>query len=388
MPGMPGTLAGMADIDVQRRHLGFTLALHQVIGGSDFADSAGGNTCFSPYSVASALGMTFQAAHGSTADEILALLNPGEGDIAKQVDMLRDAAVLPSGRGDDEPVLAVSNTLWAWDKLPLNEGFRADLAGWPGAKVATAPFVTDPEAARQAINADVAKTTRDLITDLIPEGAVDPSTVASLVNALYLKVAWREPFDAGATADGPFATPAGPRDVPMMRQVARMAYSAAGGWSAVALPAVGGVQAVGLLPDGDLADAEPSLDAELLTALLAELRQRRVDLQLPKLDIGANVRLTDVLRRLGVRELFTPEGDLSGLSPDPRLHVSDALHESVLKLDEQGLEGAAATAMMIRMTAVIIEDPVEVRLDRPFLLLVRHADTGAIYFLARITDPS
>jgi serpin B len=68
--------------------------------------------------------------------------------------------------------------------------------------------------------------------------------------------------------------------------------------------------------------------------------------------------------------------------------VSDALHESVLKLDEQGLEGAAATAMMIRLTAVSSETPVEVRVDRPFLLLVRHAATGAVYFLARVTDPS
>lgn len=379
---MPGTLADMADNDVQHSHLGFTLALHQVIGAD------GGNSCFSPYSVASALGMTYQAARGSTADEVLALLNPGGPDIAKEVELLRDAAVLPSGTGDDEPVLAVSNTLWAWDKLPLNESFGTDLAGWPGAKVATAPFVTDPEAARQAINADVAKTTHDLITDLIPEGAVDPSTVASLVNALYLKVGWRSPFDVGATVSEPFATKAGARDVPMMRQVERMAHASAGGWTAVGLPAVGGVQAVALLPDEDLAAAEPSLDTDLLAALLAELRMRRVHLELPKLDISANVQLTDVLRSLGVRQLFTNGADLGGLSPDPRLHVSDALHESVLKIDEQGLEGAAATAMMIRMTAIIVEEPVEVRLDRPFLLLVRHAATGAVYFLARVADPS
>lgn len=378
---MPGTLVGMAETPEQH-HLQLALDLHRVIGAD------GGNSCFSPYSVASALGMTFQAARGSTADELQSVLNPGDSDIAKQVELLRDAAVLSAGRGDDEPVLAVSNTLWAWEKLPLHEGFRTELSGWPGAKVATAPFVTDPEAARLAINADVAETTRDLITDLIPEGAVDESTVASLVNALYLKVGWREPFVADLTAEESFASPHGARTVPMMRQIERLGYAAAGGWAAVALPAVGGVQAVALLPDGELPDAESGTDAALLSALLSELRPQRVALQIPRLDIGMNVRLTDVLRSLGVRALFTPEADLGGLSSDPRLSISDALHESVLKVDEQGLEGAAATAMMIRMTSVITDDPIEVRLDRPFLLLIRHASTGAVYFLARVTDPT
>lgn len=385
---MPGTLGGMADGKItaaEQQHLQLALDLHRVIGGQD---SAGGNSCFSPYSVASALGMTFHAARGSTAKELQSVLSPGASDIAKQVDLLRDAAVLSAGRGDEDPVLAVSNTLWAWDKLALNEGFRTELSGWPGAKVASAPFVTDPEAARQAINADVAETTRDLITDLVPEGAVDASTVASLVNALYLKVGWREPFAEDLTSEEPFATPGGSRNVPMMRQVERLGYATAGGWVGVGLPAVGGVQAVALLPDEPLPDAEAGVDVAVMSALLQQLRPRRVALQLPRLRIGMNVRLTDVLRTLGVRELFTPAADLGGLSEDPRLSVSDALHEAVLKVDERGLEGAAATAMMIRMTSVIVEEPIEVRLDRPFLLLVRHAGTGAIYFLARVTDPS
>lgn len=382
---MPGTLGGMADMadgTAEHQHLQLALDLHRVIGAD------GGNSCFSPYSVASALGMTFQAARGSTADELQAVLNPGAEDIAKQVELLRDAAVLPAGRGDEDPILAVSNTLWAWDKLPINDGFTTDLTGWPGAKVATAPFVSDPEAARQAINADVAETTRDLIPELVPEGAVDASTVASLVNALYLKVGWREPFAEADTADEPFATPAGERSVPMMRQVERLGYAAASGWTAVALPAVGGVHAVALLPDGDLADAESATDVDAITGLLHQVRPRKVALRMPRLSIGMNVRLTDVMRTLGVRELFTPAANLGGLSDDPRLQVSDALHEAVLKLDEQGLEGAAATAMMVRMTSIVVEDPIEVRLDRPFLLLVRHTGTGAVYFLARVTDPA
>ncbi|MFO7192951.1 MULTISPECIES: serpin family protein [Thermocrispum] len=371
----------MADPPAERRHLQFTLDLHRVIG------AGGGTVCFSPYSVESALGMVYQAARGATAEELQGLLDPDATDIGKQVELLRTAAVLSSGRGGDQPVLEVSNTLWAWEQLPLNESFTVELAGWPGAKVATAPFVTDPEAARRAINDDVARTTRNLITDLVPEGAVDSSTVASLVNALYLKVGWRHPFAEHETAEEPFATPSGERRVPMMHQVDRFGYASAAGWTAVSLPAAGGVEAVALLPDGELTEAEAHTDAATLAAVLSELRARRVSLWLPRLRVKTNVGLTDVLSTLGVRTLFTPQADLSGLSSDPRLTVSDALHESVLRVDEKGLEGAAATAMMVRMTSVIVESPVEVRFDRPFLLLVRHAASGAVYFVARVADP-
>lgn len=370
--------------EAQRQHLRFTLALHEVLAAGE------GNACFSPYSIACALGMAYQAARGNTAAELLELLNGGEPDIAKQVDLLRAAAELDGGLASDgeAPVIAVANTLWAWQELPLNQNFLTDLAGWPGAKLSTAPFVTDPEAARQAINADVAQTTRNLIEELVPPGAIDGSTVASLVNALYLKTAWREPFAPTLTTDEEFHAPDGTHVVATMRQTERLRCAMAGGWLAVTMPAAGGVEAVLLLPDSDLPDAESGLDADVLLRLLGSSSYRRVALYLPKLDIGMNTSLVGALRKLGVQELFTRHADLTGLSDHRDLAVSDALHEAVLKVDEEGIEGAAATAIMIRVASVIIEDPLEVRFDRPFLILVRHAATGAVYFLARVTDPS
>lgn len=379
---MPGTLGGMADrFSAHHQHLRFALDLHQVLG------SGGGTCCFSPYSVASALGMVCQAARGATEQELLELLASGEADVSKQVELLRAASTVDSARPGEDPVFAVSNTLWAWDGLDVSQDFAADLAAWPGGKLATAPFRTDPEGARRAINADVAETTRDLIPELVPSGAVDADTVASLVNALYLKTSWRNPFGEHDTVDEDFHAPDGTRPVPTMRQVEQLGYAARDGWQAVVLPAAGGVEAVVLLPDSDLPEAEESLDADTLAAVLAAPRRKRVELHLPRLDLATNVGLTSALHKLGVHTLFTAAADLSGLAPDERLYVSDVLHESVLKLDEQGLEGAAATAVMMRLTSVVIDDPIEVRVDRPFLLLVRHAETGVVYFLARVTDP-
>ena len=89
-----------------------------------------------------------------------------------------------------------------------------------------------------------------------------------------------------------------------------------------------------------------------------------------------------------MRTMFGRGADLTGLSPDPRLYVDDVVHEAVLRLDEQGFEGAAATAVVMRMTSFIPAEPARtVRVDRPYLLLVRHADTGAIFFLAQVAKP-
>lgn len=359
-------------------HLRFALAVHAALG------AGGGNTCFSPYSVASALTLAALAARGRTRDELAALL----GDPGEQAALLREAARPgEEAQSKEQPELAVANTLWADDRLPLEDSFKTELAGWPGAAVASAPFEKEPEAARALINDDVGRTTRGLIPQLLPPGSIDSDVAAVLVNALYLKAAWRLPFREANTSDAPFHAPSGTRAVPTMWLSESVGFAHAGGWQAVQLAAAGGLQAVVLLPDGDLAEAEPALDQTKLTSLLGEIRFRRVELALPKVSLDVPSSLTGVLRGLGVRTLFTDDADLSGLSPDPRLTVSEVLHQAVLRVDEQGFEGAAATALTMRLTSMMNDDPVAVTVDRPFLLLVRHAATGALYFLARVVEP-
>ncbi|MFD9894152.1 serpin family protein [Amycolatopsis sp. NPDC059027] len=377
-------------------HLRFTLALHRVgAAGENCADesSAGksaSNLCFSPYSVASALGLVTRAARGATAGELLSLLAGEAADTAAldaHAELLRAAAKLAPETQREEPELAVANTLWAWDALPLEDGFRAELSAWPNGAVASAPFVGDPEGARTRINADVENTTHGLIPSLLPPGSIDEDTVAALVNALYLKTSWLHRFPDGATGPAEFHAPAGTREVPTMRLDERLGYAHSAGWQIVQLPAAGGVQAVVLLPDGELAEAEAALDEHALAGLLEAPRSQQVQLAMPKLALDVRTPLKAALGELGVRTMFTQRADLSGLSPDPRLEVSDVLHQAVLRLDEQGLEGAAATAVTMRLMSLMPGDPVVVSVDRPFLLLVRHAETGAVYFFARVVQP-
>jgi serpin B len=364
-------------------HLAFTLNLHRAI-----ASDLGADACWSPFSVASALGLLTQGARGLTRDE-LAVLLVGEksGDIGQLGALLTRAGVLASTRGnEDEPAIAVANTLWTDEAVEILASFIDELGRWSSGTVKEASFRSNPEQARDLINLDVAKTTRDLIPELLPPGAIVADTVSALVNALYLKCAWRHRFTEGGTTPQPFHAPGGTVDVPTMSLSERVGYAATDGWQVVSLPAVGGVAAVVLLPDGDLASAEPGLDADLLAHLLDAPKPRQVELRLPKVNVKMNAELTPALNQLGVRTVFTRDADLSGISSTD-LAVQAVLHESVLKLDEQGLEGAAATAVMMRLMSLSTEEPVEVRVDRPFLLVVRHQETGVVYFFARVVTP-
>jgi serine protease inhibitor len=379
---MPTTTVGRR---VEHAHLAFALAVQHALPGTDTT------VCWSPYSVASALGLAATGAHGATRDELTALLmGAADAGLAEHGEMLTEAATLRAdgGRRGEPPVLNVANTMWHTPEISILPGFASELAGWPNAAIREAPFSSDQEAARRLINADVSETTRGLIPELLDRGTIKRDTLATLVNALYLKVAWRHSFPDRGTQPRPFHGVSGSADVPTMRLAERLGYGAAGGWQVVVLPGAGEVEGVVLLPDGDIATAESTVDADALAGLLAAPIQRQVTLYLPKFRVRAKADLNQVLTGLGVRTMFGNAADFSGIS-DSRLAVDSVIHEAVLTVDEQGLEGAAATALVMRAAAMVrsTTEPVEVHVDRPFLFLVRHRPSGAIYFLSRVVQP-
>jgi serine protease inhibitor len=368
--------------------LRFALELHDRLAGGD--RSAG--FVWSPYSVASALGLAAAGARGATLEEIAAALGAGDrpADLAALAVALADGARLePEQEGMAGARIAVANTLWADRTLPVVEEYLAAVRGWPGGAARTVDFAGDPGAARLAVNADVERTTNGLIRDLLAADQVRRDTRAILVNALWLRASWIEPFPASATRPLLFHAPGGAVEVPTMRVERRMRYAERHGWRLATVPAGSGVVADVLLPDGDLAAAEPALEPATLADLSAAATPATVALYLPRFRVEAQAGLTDPLADLGVRRLFRDDCDLSGVTGGAEsLKVSAAVHKAVLTVDEAGLEGAAATAvMMVRTSFMAPPRPVEMRVDRPFLVLVRHERSGAVYFLARVTRP-
>ena len=373
--------------------LAFVLALHRLVAG-DPTD----NAAWSPYSVASALGLVAAGARAATYDQLVAAFLP-DGDLGQVAGALAAGAELDprerAGGGQPAPGapqptrIAVANTLWADLDLPVSASYLDAVKSWPGGSARSVDFAHHPEGARQEINSDVEDTTSGLIKGLLPPGAVDADTRATLVNALYLRAAWRKPFDRAKPV--PFTTAQRRLRVPTMHLRSRLPYAAGQGWQVVTVPAGGGVVVDIFLPDGDLTAAEPALTAQLVGELLAGATPAEVELELPRFRVTGAAGLIDPLRELGVRDLFDPDRcDLSGIPADrSRLVVSAAVHKAVLSVDEDGLEGAAATGMVMMAMSMVMEPRViKVRVDRPFLALVRHQASGSLYFLARVADPT
>jgi serpin B len=354
------------------------------------------NLVFSPYSIAVALAMTRAGAIGETAAQMDSVLH---ADLAESLDgafnALEQALAQRPGEykvGDEtvELELGTANQLWGQRGFPFNAPFLDSLAGHYGAGMLLVDYIEAPERARNTINAWVAEQTRDRIPELIPEGVLNQLTRLVLTNAIYLKAPWLHPFDEKATRDAPFHRLDGSQTrAEMMSVDARLRYVNGDGYQAVELPYAGGaLSMLVVLPDeGRFTAFERSLDGSRIRAVVGALRDAQVTLHLPRFEFRSQALLKSALSELGMPTAFTEDADFSGMSPEGKnMLIQDVIHEAFISVDEDGTEAAAATAVVVGIVSAP-EVSVELTVDRPFLFMIRDAETGAILFLGRVTDP-
>jgi serine protease inhibitor len=365
-------------------HAGFAVALLRAI-----APDADEDVVVSPWSVSSALAVLAPGVEERARQEIEQALAAGTGTDDVVACLTADAAkVARHAVPGDDSVLAVANTLWVDDNRTPVSHFLQQLEQWLGAALRFAPMGADPDGARAAINADVARTTRGLIKEILPEGSITSDDRAVIVNALYLLAGWIDRFDTARTSDEPFHAPSGQRDVPTMRGGREAAY-AHDAWEYLALPLWRDLKAEILLPPAGTAanDVVQGLDDTLLGELRRQGTDHRVDIHLPRFRVDRWTDLIPALEALGVHRIFH-EPVLTGIVVEESLlYIAGAFHAAVLRVDERGIEGAAATAMVVRGIAYRQLPVVEMRVDRPFFLLVTHRETGAVIFLAYVAEP-
>lgn len=349
------------------------------------------NVFFSPYSISVASAMLVAAARGQTKDEIDAALS-FSGNTGPAFDQARNDVALelerrnrPGTEQSNAQTLRVSNDLWLNPAFQPQPAYLDTLSASYGAGVFLAPFDTEPEAARVAINDKIARDTEQLIQDLLPEHSVDGAAFV-LTNALYFKAKWASEFAKAATSDEPFLGTAGEASVPMMRGGPSARHYAGADYEAIALPYSGGeLELVAIMPPaGTFASFSANLTAAQVTAALGNLREVPLDLRFPKFEIADELPLSERLQALGMQLAFTDAADLSGAGEN--LYVSDAFHKATLKLDEEGTEAAAATAFVITPTSAP-PTPIPVVFDHPFVFFIRDVPTDSLLFVGHFANP-
>jgi len=385
----------------------FGLDLYRkVTGGNE-------NLCLSPYSIEIALTMTFAGADGDTRAEMARVLHlPQSGDeihgsfsaLQKSLESMAEETKRhpePSaGKPGDPITLAIANRLFAEKTYQFRQSFLTLTKTDYGAALEPVDFRHHFNEARTHINDWVAEQTQKRIRDLIPAGAVDEATRMVLTNALYLKAPWAKPFEKDATTPEPFHVKGGtPVDVPMMhKRLDGVGYAKKSGYTAFTIPYTGGqLNFVVLLPDqvDGLAAVEKNWTAEILSEC-SKLPSADIVLTLPKFKMEPpTIPLKEQLISLGMKTAFDePQGSanfdrLAPRKPNDYLCLSKVFHKTFIAVDEEGTEAAAATAAVVMQvtSAMRPDEPIEVKVDRPFLYAIQHVPNGACLFIGRVIDP-
>jgi serine protease inhibitor len=360
----------------------FSLDLYRQLAGAE------GNLFFSPYSISTALAMTYAGARANT-----------EAEMARALHFSLDQARLPPAFAALEVQLAaaqaagavrlsVANALWP----QIDYEFLPDYLALTKAYYGAAVFPVDygqTEAARRRINAWVEQKTENKIVNLIKPGILNALTTLVLVNAIYFKGDWASQFDENLTEESPFwVAPGNSVPAPLMAQKATFGYAETESLQILELPYVGeSLSMIVLLPrevDG-LAELERALTWENLAMWTSRLWKQEVQVFLPRFRLTCDFELSKALKALGMIDAFG-QADFSGMDGSLLLYISKVIHQAFVDVNEEGTEAAAATAVVMMRMSLPPPPPV-FRADHPFLFFIRENRTGSILFFGRMVRP-
>ncbi|MFZ1939907.1 MAG: serpin family protein [Terracidiphilus sp.] len=351
-----------------------------------------GNLFFSPESISIAFAMALAGARGQTATQMEGVLR-----LTLPPDELHPAmGKLLAQMNEKNPnyQLSAADALWAQQNQNFQPAYLKLVEANYAAAFHQVNFLLAPETARTTINQWIEKQTNNKIPNLVPPGAITPSTRLVLTNAIYFKGDWLDPFDERATADADFHLSSTQTvKAPMMHESSNFNFFDDTSFQALELPYKGNALSMVVLLPKDVAGLpalEQSLTPATLTGWLGNLRSApKVIVSLPRFTMTQQFELSSALSAMGMQLAFTGAADFSGMDGERDFTISAAIHKAFIDVNETGTEAAAATSIIMRATAMRVEPPPMVfNADHPFLFLIRDMRSGSILFLGRVTDPT
>ena len=349
------------------------------------------NVFFSPYGAFVCLSMAYAGAAGDTESQMAKVLHfeqqgPGIHDAIGSLDrLLADSAKQP------DMVLTTANALWSQKGYAFLLPYMNMLKAKYHAGLREVDFQGNPQSAVAAINKWADQETKGRIKDILT--SVDPLTRLILTNAIYFKGKWEDQFDKKVTKDEPFTLlDDNKASVQLMTQKKHFRYMEGEGFQALELRYRGGLSMVVFLPSDHkgLPAFEQSITNESMTKWLDSLRMTEVLVYLPKFEMRDFMSLKPGLESLGMTDAFSDKADFSKMVSKEQLYVNGVLQKTFVKVDEEGTEAAAVTAVTVHARASAQKKPklIVFRADRPFMFLIRHQASGCILFVGRVMRPA
>ena len=359
-----------------------------------FSDSnIDSNIFFSPYSIFTALAMTYEGAREDTAEEMKNVLNIEQDNESfhQYMDFLYEHF-----NKNAEYNISTANALWVSEDLYLLDVYIDIIRNYYHGNATDVDF-NKPEETAKLINQWIENQTNGLIKDLIKPSYISSYTAMILTNAIYFKGIWEVQFDPKNTTDRDFRDSIGNTfNVPTMRLTNTkdlFNYTETSDLQILDLPYSGDeISMTVLLPkdEADLSDIISSIDNEKLTDWMNSMYETELDIYFPRFKIETdNYILNDYLKSLGMEKSFVAdEADFSGMTGLKELFISKVVHKAFIDVNEEGTEAAAATAVIMARSSVNGDDRLLFDADHPFLYLIRHKETGTILFTGIVNNPS
>jgi serine protease inhibitor len=351
-------------------------------------EEGGKNLFLSPLSVSMALGMTLNGAAGGTETDMRRTLGFGDmngDDINASYKNILD--LLPDL--DPKTLIEIANSIWYRLGFPVLPEFADVSRRFFGAAVQGLDF-SSPEAPG-VINGWIEDKTHGKITRMIEE--IDPATVMFLINAVYFKGTWKYEFDPKSTSDDVFTRSEGSvLPCKMMRQKAALGYYETETFQAADLPYGNGRYTMSVfLPKAgqSIETLIASLDSGTWSGMKNGFSDREITLLLPKFKLEYEIKLNDALSMMGMAVAFQGGlADFSRIAEGRGLYIDQVKHKSFVEVDEKGTEAAAVTVVEIRETSAGPGNEILMRVDRPFLIVIREKSSDALLFMGKITAPA
>jgi serpin B len=352
----------------------------------NYQEDTGKNIFISPLSVSMALGMTYNGAAGSTEDAMRSTLEYGSLTNDEVNESYKSLIGLLRGL-DPEVVFQIANSIWYKHGYPIEKDFIDLNIKYFDALVKEMNFA-DPGAAG-IINGWVYDNTNGRIEEIV-QSPIDPSIVMFLINAIYFKGTWTYEFEKEKTTDDWFTLPDGSQEAcRMMTLEGDLGYFITEDFQAVDLPYGGSAYSMTIILPREGVDLDfliGQLGPENWADWMDRFSEAPVELYLPSFSLEYELKMNYVLKALGMSIAFTPSANFSRMCKTGGLFISEVRHKSFVEVNEEGTEAAAVTVVV--MTDSADGGPILMRIDRPFIFVIRENHSQTILFMGKIVQPT
>ena len=352
-------------------------------------EDSGNNILLSPLSVQTALNMALNGAKGQTQSQIQSVLHSGNFDLESLNDKQGDWLSLLQKEGDHAE-LTVANVLFSDPaRVDISNEFEQKIDQHYNAPHFKKDF-SNP-VTKSEINNWVKEQTKQKIDGIIEQ--ISPNDIAFLINALYFKADWSKGFDPDHTRARAFQLENGNSvNTDFVNGDRNFSFVQKSDFEAVDIPFKDSIYSLTLMqPNRDLYTTDDwikNLDGSFLKEAYEQMQYSRAMVQFPILDLSYKKDLKKYLQILGIEDAFmNTAADFSRMGDPisgPNIFISSVAHKSVLKVDEKGAEGAAATSVGFSVTSL----PPSLIFDQSFVIVLRHIPTNTVLFIGKVADPT